>query len=313
MAFSRAEAFAPASMGNVGIGFDILGLAFEEPGDIVRAEWREKPGAVMLRIEGDNGLLPLEPTRNTACVAANYVLDMIESRQGVGLTLFKHLPLASGLGSSAASAVAAAVAVNALLGEPLSRDELLPACLAGEASVSGYHADNVAPSLMGGIVLVGGTTSAEIIRLPVPSGLHLGLFTPAIEVTTADARAVLPDTVSLRTVVRQTAGVAAFIDALYREDIVAMGQAMQQDHIVEPARLHLIPHLEAARKAAHQQGAAGVVISGAGPTLCAVCESAASARAAAAAMADAYSQQGIKGTAINTIVGVSGARVVAVQ
>ena len=313
MAFTIAEAFAPASMGNVGIGFDILGLAFAEPGDIVRAEWRDAPGAVMLRIEGDNGLLPLDPAKNTACVAANHVLHTLQAKRGVGLTLFKHLPLASGLGSSAASAVAAAVAVNALLGSPLGMSELLPACLAGEACVSGYHADNVAPSLLGGIVLVEGTDASSIRHLPVPARLHLGLFTPAIEVPTAEARAVLPDVVPLKAVVRQTAGVAAFVDALHRGDIAAMGQAMEQDHIIEPARRQLIPHLEAARRTARQVGAYGVVISGAGPTLCAVCDDADVAKVAAQAMQDVYDDAGIAGVAYSTTVGMHGARVIALE
>src|SRR5262245_44605198 len=146
---TRAEAFAPATVANLGVGFDILGMALLEPGDIVRVELTDEPGAHIISIQGDNGKLPLEPAKNTACVAANSLLKRLQAPYGVDIVLEKRLPLASGLGSSAASAVAAVVAVNALAGEPLSFEELLPACLDGEAAVSGYHADNVAPCLFG--------------------------------------------------------------------------------------------------------------------------------------------------------------------
>jgi len=187
---TRAEAFAPATVANLGVGFDILGLALREPGDIVQVTRRDEPGAVILRIEGDNGKLPHEPGKNTASVAANSVLKLIDAPYGVSITVLEHLPLASGLGSSAASAVAAAVAVNKLFGDPLSLVELLPACLDGEAAVSGYHADNVAPSLFGGITLVSGTAADQIRQLPIPACMHLALVTPQIEVPTVLARSV---------------------------------------------------------------------------------------------------------------------------
>src|SRR5688572_14711145 len=164
------EAFAPATMANLGVGFDILGLALREPGDIVRAERRDEPGVVIARIEGDGGKLTLDPRKNTAGIAAISVLASIGAPTGVALTLRKGLPLASGLGSSAASAVAAAVAVNALFGAPLRREQLLEAGLEGEAAVSGRHADNVAPCLFGGITLVTGLEATQIFPLPVPAG-----------------------------------------------------------------------------------------------------------------------------------------------
>ena len=163
MSNTRAEAFAPATVANLGVGFDILGLALQEPGDTVQVTRSDEPGARIARIEGDGGQLSYEPEKNTASIAANSVLKRIGTSQGVAIVLFKNLPLASGLGSSAASAVAAAIAVNKLFDEPLTVAELLPACLDGEAAVSGYHADNVAPSLFGGITLVTGT-SADATR-----------------------------------------------------------------------------------------------------------------------------------------------------
>lgn len=309
MSFTRAEAFAPATMANLGVGFDILGLALCEPGDIVRVLRREQPGVSIVRIEGDGGVLTRDARKNTASVAANAFLQMIDAQDGVEMTVYKHLPLASGLGSSAASAVAAVVAVNALFDSPLSLPELLPACLEGEACVSGYHADNVAPSLFGGITLVTGVEAGQIRRLPVPPNLHLALATPNVAVPTAEARAVLPKMIPLGAMVSQTAAVARLVDALYRADIEEMAAAMEQDSVIEPARAHLMPRLVEVRAAAKKAGALGMVISGAGPTLCAICDDEQIAKAAVEVMKDVYSNAGIGSSVRHTQVGIEGARV----
>jgi homoserine kinase len=293
MTVTRAEAFAPATVANLGIGFDILGLALCEPGDVVRAEWRDEPGAVVIHIEGDGGKLSKEPGKNTASVAANSLLRQLGSSAGVNLTIYKNLPLASGLGSSAASAVAAVVAVNALLGEPLTTLELLPSALDGEASVSGYHADNVCPCLVGGICLVAGITADRLFNLPVPTNLHLALVTPDVAVPTALARAALPASIPLKAMVSQTGGVARLMDALYRDDLEALAAAMETDTIIEPARAHLMPLLPEMRALARKEGALNLVISGAGPTLCCVCADALTAERVARAMQSAYEEAGI--------------------
>lgn len=294
MPLTSVAAFAPASMANLGIGFDILGLALQGPGDTVTAEYRAEPGVIVVKIEGDGGRLPLDAAKNCASVAANAVLKRVGAAHGAALTIHKGLPLASGLGSSAASAVAGAVAVNALLGEPLSKPELLPACLEGEAVVSGYHADNVAPSLLGGLTLIGGTDFERIHHLPIPGNLHFALVTPDVAVPTAEARAVLPQTIPLKTMVAQTAGVAQLIDALYRGDLEAAAAAMERDAVVEPARAHLMPRLNEVRAAAKRAGGLCVVISGAGPTLGAVCDSAESAAKTVQAMQAVYDEAGIR-------------------
>lgn len=304
---SRAEAFAPASMGNVGVGFDILGLAFCEPGDIVCAEPQDAPGAVMLKIEGDGGVLPLDAAKNTATVAVNAFLAKIHADYGVGLTLTKGLPLSSGLGSSAASAVAAVVAANALFDFPLSVEELLPCCLEGEALVSGYHADNVGPCLLGGITLI--TDPTHIQRLPVPDRMTLALVTPDVAVPTLEARAVLPKMIPLQAMVAQTGAVARLVDALYRNDIYAVAEAMEQDGVVEPARAHLMPHLHEVRQVAKANGALALVISGAGPTLCAVCDEKTVAQRVADAMQAVYNDAGIRAISRATCIDVQGARV----
>lgn len=313
MVNTSAEAFAPATVANLGAGFDILGLALCEPGDIVRAERRPEPGAVIVHIDGDQGLLPRDPQKNTACVAANETLRLLGVSEGVALTLHKGLPLASGLGSSAASAVAAAVAVNALHDQRLSLAELMPACLAGEAAVSGWHADNVAPCLLGGIQLVAGLSLDTIRRLPTPASLFLALVTPEVSVPTAMARAVLPQTVSLRDMVSQTAAVARLIDALYRGDLAALGAAMEQDSVIEPARCHLMPLLSEVRTAARAAGALGLVISGAGPTLCAVCDSDEQARRVAQAMGAVYDAAGVGSVVHVSPVAERGAQVLNIQ
>lgn len=305
----RAAAYAPATVANLGVGFDILGLAVAEPGDTVEAAFSDSPGVTIAAIHGDGGRLPLDAERNTAGIAAQSVLRAVGEPRGIELTIHKGLPLASGLGSSAASAVAAAMAVNALLGEPLARADLLPACLDGEAAVSGRHADNVAPCLLGGITLSYGLTPAEIWSLPVPANLWLALVTPNVEVPTAQARAVLPPQVPLKTMVLQTASVARLVSALYRGDIAAMGAAMEADFVIEPARAHLMPRLVDIRRAAHAAGAFALVISGAGPTLAAVCDAANTAQTAAAAMAQVYDDVGIGAVVRAGQVSVGGARV----
>lgn len=306
---ARAEAFAPASMGNVGVAFDIMGLAFQKPGDTVCVELSDTPGVEIVSIKGDNGHLPRDPAQNSASVAANSVLKQIDATQGVRLALIKDLPLASGLGSSAASAVAAAVAVNALFGTPLTRAELLPACLDGEAAVSGYHVDNVGPSLLGGITLITGIEFDQICHLPVPENLHFALVTPDVAVPTAKARAVLPSHVPLREFVAQSGAIARLVDALHRNDLEAFAAAMESDRIIEPARTSLIPLLADARAAAKRAGAMALVISGAGPTLAAVCDSAATAQTVSRALGAVYDDSGIDNLILHTQVSHEGAQI----
>ena len=309
---SRAEAYAPATVANLGVGFDILGLAVEGLGDTVLVEWNDSSESVIVDIEGDGGRLPREADKNVVGVVANSVLKTVGEACGVKIHLKKGLPLGSGLGSSAASSAASAVAVNALLGEPLSREALLPACLEGEALVSGYHADNVGPSLLGGITLITGTDIDDIRRLPIPDNLYLALVTPKVEVPTSEARAVLPDMVSLKTMVAQTGSVGRVMDALYRGDIPQLGQAMEADFVIEPARQHLMPMLAEVRQVAKQHGAYGMVISGAGPTLCAICDDIVVSQNVADVMQGVYQEAGLQSQAYSTQVLTEGARVISV-
>jgi homoserine kinase len=303
-----ATAYAPATVANLGVGFDIIGLALREPGDTVRAEFSDTPGVTVADIQGDNAKLSRDAAKNTASVAAQSVLRAVGETRGVKLTILKGLPLASGMGSSSASAVAGALAVNALLGSPLSKAELLPACLDGEEMASGRHADNVAPCLFGGITLIYGTDASQIVQLPIPENLYLALVTPNVEVMTSAARAVLPPTIPLKQMVSQTAGVARLIDAIHRSDLEAMAAAMESDGVIEAARAHLMPRLHEARAAAKAAGALGLVISGAGPTLMAACGDSATAARVAGVMQALYDEAGIGGVSRWTQVARDGAR-----
>lgn len=308
-----AEAFAPATAANLGVGFDILGLALKEPGDTICVQLRDVPGVEIVEITGDGGVLTREAGENCASVAAQSVLNLIGTDKGVAMTIHKGLPIGSGLGSSAASSVAGAFAVNALFGEPLTREQLLAPALDGEAVVSGYHPDNVGPALFGGITLFTGPSADAMTRLPVPENLHLAFVTPEVVVKTSEARAVLPQTVTMKEMVHQTANAALLVDALYRGDIHALGRAMESDRVVEPAREYLMPYFRTVRELAKDNGAHGLVISGAGPTLLAVCDSAETAARVAGGMHDLYAQKGIRSVARHGQVCRDGARVVSVK
>ncbi len=310
MSFSRAEAFAPATVANLGVGFDILGLALEGMGDRAIVEFQESSEVLISKIEGDAGRLPRDPEKNVASVSASAFLEHMGEKRGLRIELFKGLPLSSGLGSSAASAVVTVVALNKLYGEPFSREQLLPFCLEGEALVSGYHADNVAPCLLGGITLVAGITVEAIQPLPIPDNLHLALVTPEVAIPTAEARAVMPSHVSLPTLIHQTGKVARLIDALHRGDLQAMADAMEKDLVAEPARASLMPHLQDVRKAAKASGALAVFIGGAGPTLCALCDAKTAAEKVAGAMKKVYSDRELESRTVSTRVDRRGSIVI---
>jgi homoserine kinase len=279
-------AFAPATVSNVGCGFDVLGFALEAPGDEVSARLLGPGEPVVIDdIAGDEGRLPREAARNTAGVAARALLDAVGERRGVALTIRKGLPLAGGLGGSAASAAAAAVAVDALLGTNVPPARLVACALEGERLGAGSaHADNIAPAIYGGLVLVRESAPPDVIRLPVPAGLSAVVVHPDLEIETARARALLGDTVPLAAAIRQSANLGAFVDALHRGDLAQLARAIE-DAIAEPRRAPLIPGLAAIKRAAVDAGALGAGISGSGPSLFALCAS----RSIAERVADAMS------------------------
>jgi homoserine kinase len=286
-----AQAFAPGSVGNVGPGIDILGLAVGGAGDEVTAE-RIDGGRIVVRQAG-HADLPTDAKRNTAALAATEVLRRAGAeRVGLALSVRKGLPLSGGQGGSAASAVAAAVAVNRVLGDPLDRRALLSACLEAEATVAGRHADNVAPSLYGGIVLIRAIDPPDVICLPVPDDLWVVLAHPNQRLGTKESRAVLPREVPLDVALHQAAQVAAMVAALAMGDYELLGRALD-DRIAEPARAQLLPGFREAKAAALDAGALGASISGSGPTAFALAHGEVDARAVGSAMQAAYTDAGL--------------------
>jgi homoserine kinase len=285
-----ATAFAPATVSNVACGFDVLGFALDEPGDEVTA--RLTAGGVTIDdILGDGGRLPREAARNTAGVAALALLTTLGERRGVALTIRKGLPLSSGLGGSAASAAAAVVAVDALMGAKSSAETLIACALEGERLGAGSaHADNIAPSICGGFVLVRRATPPDILRLPVPAGLTAVVVHPDLEIETAKARALLGDTVPLADAVKQWANMGALIHGLHLGDFAVISRALE-DTIAEPRRAPLVPGLALIKRAAAEAGALGSSLSGSGPSLFALCDSAAAATRVAQAMTAAVKAQ----------------------
>lgn len=303
------KVFAPGTVANLGPGFDVLGLALEQPGDTVAVRRTGKPGISIASIEGDAGALPWEPEKNTAGIAALEVLRRAGSREGVELNVTKGLPLGSGLGSSAASAAAAAVGVNRLLGDPLTQLDVIACCVEAETVVSGRHADNVAPAVLGGLVLVRTVDPLDVRRLPVPPELHIVVVTPVFELSTRVAREVLPDKVSMGTLVQNSANLSALIHALHSNDLELLGRALD-DKIVTPARSPLIPGCDRVLEAARQAGALGSSISGAGPSVFALCASKNGTDVVATAMRDAFSGAGLASSSVVSPADCPGARLV---
>jgi homoserine kinase len=308
---ASVTAFAPGGVGNVGPGLDILGLAVDGAGDAVRAEWTCEPG-IRVRDPGHPSL-PSDPGRHTAALAARAVLaatgEPLPEGRGIALTVTKGLPLSGGQGGSAASAVAGAVAVNALLGSPLERMALLEPCLVAEETVAGRHLDNIAPSLMGGIVLIRCVQPTDVVALPVPDDLIVVLVRPEQQLRTADSRAVLPTEVSRDVALHQAAQVAALVAALAASDYALLGRAID-DRIAEPARARLLPGFLEAKAAALASGALGSSISGSGPTAFALTRGRATGERVASAMVAAYAAAGLRSEARVGAVDRQGARLI---
>jgi homoserine kinase len=262
-----ATAFAPASVGNVAIGFDILGFAVDCLGDRVTVARAPGRGVRIGAIRGTSQQLPLEPERNTAGRALIAMQSALGLDFALHMQIDKGIPLGSGLGGSAASAVGAVVAANALLAAPCTKLELLKFAMQGEAVASGsVHVDNIAPSLYGGLVLTVGIDEPRVKPIPVPRAVRGVIVHPHMFVSTRDARAILRRSVDLSDFVWQTANLAGFISGCYTEDL-DMIRACLEDVVIEPQRQALIPGFADVRGAALASGALGCSISGAGPAV----------------------------------------------
>lgn len=307
---TTATAFAPAGVGNVAVGFDLLGHALEAVGDRVTVTRLDRPEVRIDSITGCDSPLPTEPERNTATAGLLTLIDALDLSFGFAVSVEKAIPLGSGMGGSAASAVGAMVAANALLEEPLTLDELLRYALVGEAVASGSpHADNLAPCLFGGLTLVRGLDTPDVLQIPVPEEVRCVLVRPHLRLDTKDARAVLPQSISLGLHVEQAGNLAGFIHGCFTGDLELIRRSFH-DVVVEPHRERLIPGFRAAREAAIEAGALGCSISGAGPSVFAWCAGEPGAAEVRAALTGAFAAAGVSTDAWVSPVNAPGAYVV---
>lgn len=268
----HVHVFAPATVANMICGFDILGFALDEPGDEVIMRRKSTAGVVITKITGDDGRLPLDADKNTVSACVQFLLQHLELHDEVGveIELHKHMPIGSGLGSSAASTVAGLFAINKMLGDPLSKEELLPFCVEGERLACGHgHADNVAPSLFGGITLIRGHDPLDLIPLPVPEELVAAVVFPQVDVPTRDARQLIKEKVLLKDAVIQWGNIAGLIAGLFKNDYNLISRSMQ-DVLIEPTRAILIPQFYEMKQIALENGALSFGISGSGPSVVAI-------------------------------------------
>jgi homoserine kinase len=262
------KVFAPATVANVVCGFDVLGFAVNEPGDEVVMKVTDKPGIVISRITGDNGRLPFDPKKNTVSVSVEHYLKSINRTDiGLDIELHKKMPIGSGLGSSSASTVAGLFAAKTLLGDTTEVAKLLPFARKGEEMACGHgHADNVAPALLGGFVLIRSYEPLDVIKLPHPKGLYCAIVFPDVDVPTREARQIIRNKIQMKDAVTQWGNIAGLVSGLFMNDIDLIGRSMK-DILVEPVRSMLIPDFYKMRDIAMGAGAVSFGISGSGPSV----------------------------------------------
>lgn len=293
-----ATAFAPATVSNVSVGFDVLGFAVEAAGDEVTVVVTEGESVRVVEVVDTTGTLPdgaipLDPARNTATVGLIKLLEDLRPGFGFDVRVRKGIALGSGMGGSAASAVAALVAANSLLERPLPKEALLPYALAAELVACGAsHPDNAAPSLFGGLTLVVSIDPLHCVPLPVPRGLLAVLVHPHVRVDTRDSRAILRPTVPLADHVRQSARLAGLVSACFTDD-VALLRTCLEDIIIEPQRASLIPCFARVKAGALGAGALGASISGSGPSVFALVDSEETAGRVREVMVEAFKSGGV--------------------
>ena len=281
------KAFAPATISNLGPGFDVLGVALHRPGDFVLARRQAEPG-LEFSVRTAQAQVPLESKSNVAAYVAEQILAEVKPPFGIRMELEKAMPIGSGLGSSAASSVASAMAVNALLPKPLEKTDLLRFALQGELFACGsLHADNAAPSLLGGGCLIRSYDPVDVIPIPVDPSLVWVVIHPHVVVLTKKSRAILPHQIPLRTAVRQWGNVAGLVLGLAGGDKELIRRSVE-DVIMEPLRSKLIPGFDAVKECALAAGALGCSISGSGPSVFSIASSMQSAKVISAAMVRAF-------------------------
>lgn len=301
------KVFAPASVGNIGPGFDVLGMAIEGLGDVVEAHripWRT---VRISEITGDDGRLPRKVTSNTAGIAALAVLRLLKPSGGVDLKIHKGIP-GSGLGSSAASAVAGGFAVNQLYGAKLSKTDLVLPCAIAESKVSGgVFLDNIGASLMGGVVVTHPSAKTVLPIGYIPDTIIV-VVTPDYRLLTKKSRKILPKKVRLEQVISNMSYACTLVAAVSRRDVRMFGSAVQ-DGMIEPVRAKLIPGFREVKKAALKSGALGCSISGAGASVFAVTDNEEIAPRIGEAMRRAFGRHGLDSKITITRMDGEGARI----
>ncbi|MGV3763558.1 homoserine kinase [Parapedobacter sp.] len=307
----QVHVFAPATVANMVCGFDVLGFALDEPGDEVCIRKVDEPGVHLVNVTGDDGRLPREATKNTVSASVlTYLQHIGRADLGVAIELHKQMPIGSGLGSSAASTVAGLFAINTLLGNPLSREELLPFAVQGEELACGHgHADNVAPALMGGITLIRGYDPLDVVKLPVPPSLFASVVFPHVDVPTRDARQMIRTKVALKDAVTQWGNIAGLMAGLFSNDYELIGRSMH-DVLIEPTRAILIPEFYEMRRLAMESGALGFGISGSGPSVFAFAQSKDVAARITATVQELLKQQGIDSNGYVSDINATGPKVI---
>jgi homoserine kinase len=265
---ASVSVFAPATVANVVCGFDVLGFAVDAPGDEVIMRQTNKPGITISKITGDNGRLPLDPAKNTVSVSVQHYLKSVDRLDvGVDIELHKKMPIGSGLGSSSASTVAGLYAIKTLLGDDSDPAKLLPFAMKGEEMACGQgHADNVAPALLGGFVLIRSYEPLDVVRLPHPKDLWCAIVFPDVDVPTREARQIIRRKIDMKDAVTQWGNIAGLVSGLFMQDIDLIGRSMK-DILVEPVRSMLIPDFYKMREMAMETGAVSFGISGSGPSV----------------------------------------------
>ncbi len=303
---------APATIGNIGPGFDVLGLAVKGIGDVIEARRTASGVTLSAVVCAHPGIeLSSDPEKNTAGIAARETLDTLGEKGGVDLKLYKGLPLGSGLGSSAASAAAAAFAVNVLYGNPLTKEELILPATRAEAAVSGgFFADNTAPALLGGATLTRSCLPLDVTRIGSIHNLIIILITPDLVILTREARKILPATVPLADFVCNMANTSLITVAFAKDDYSLFARSLN-DVVIEPVRAKLIPGFDEVKANALKAGADGVAISGSGPTVFAITNQRARARFIEDAMIRTFSAHGVKASGVITEVDPEGATILA--
>lgn len=293
---NKVTVLAPATIANVGPGFDVFGLALAEPYDLVTAERRQGKGVKVRKVEGlGMQQVTLDPKRNTAAVAASKVLELAKADFGVTIHIKKGVRPCSGMGSSGASAAGGAYAVNLLLDKPLEDRRLILCAAKGEQASSGtMHADNVSPSLLGGFTIIRSYDPLDVIRVEPPANLGVVAALPDIMVPTKEARGILPKQVEIGKMVFQVGHASALAVAMALGDVKLIGRSVQ-DVVIEPARAALVPHLKQAEAAALQAGALTSFLGGSGPCVASFFDKdEVDGKAIAEAVQKVYSKNGIK-------------------